>query len=78
MEALSYVRTRSTEVCTEERGNAVYSCQTYGEIDRCTRESIVNQGGVDLAVGQADTSIVLVEQNDLSAKYRLGTIGDNY
>lgn len=78
MAKLSYVRTRTAEVCTEERLNAVYSCQTYGELDRCTKESIVNQGGVDMGVGQADTSIVLVGQNDITAQYRLGTVGDNY
>jgi|GEM_PF-6949306 len=79
MEKVSYTRTRSTEICHEERVTAEYSCQTVAVPKNCTRESLITSGGLDLSAQTGDSSIVLVGQVDpVTYRYRFGTIGDNY
>ncbi len=79
MEKVSYTRTRSTEICHEERVTAEYACSTYAQPARCTQESVITSGGLDMTAQVADSAIVLVGQVDpVTYQYRFGTIGDNY
>ncbi len=79
MEKVSYTRTRTTEICHEERVTAEYACTTYARPANCTQESVISSGGLDLTAQAADSSIVLVGQVDpVTYQYRFGTVGDDY
>jgi hypothetical protein len=79
LEQLSFVRTRNTEQCVEQRAVNTYSCRSYSMIDSCQQTSVLSSGGVDLDATQGDTSVVRVGMRDqMTAQYRFGTIGNDY
>lgn len=72
--------TRSTEICTEKRLTATYSCVTKSDIGSCSRVNVVSQGGLDMSNGAADTRLVLqsTSPDGLTFSYLFGTIGEDY
>lgn len=79
LEALSYTRTRTVELCHEERTVATYTCSTFAEPELCRKESLITQGGVDLNSTSGDSSVILVGMADENTgRYRIGAVGDDY
>ena len=69
------VRTKTTDVCHEERFVAEYSCKTYSFPEKCDRESLITIGGVDIKTQSKDAKVVFEGMVDeFTGKYRLGTV----
>ncbi|GBG14389.1 diguanylate cyclase [Novimethylophilus kurashikiensis] len=76
---ITSARTKPTEICTEQRTTATYSCATTAVPQLCQQKAIINQGGLDLNVTSGDTSISVIGQPDpYTVQFRVGAIGDNY
>ena len=79
VEKISYVRTRASEMCHEERFQAEYSCNTYMEAEACHKESVLSSGGVDLDSTSGDSNVVKIGNVDpYTGQYRIGAVGDDY
>ena len=79
MNNISYTRTKTQEICHENRFVAEYACSTYAIPERCQRESLITVGGIDINATTGDSNVVLIERvDDVTARFRIGAVGDNY
>jgi len=79
MEGIHSKRTRSSDVCTEQRTTAEHTCSVIAEPENCVMDNMWSQGGIDFNERGGGGKLREIGRNDAAYTryYRFGTPCDN-